>query len=68
MKLKGHVARITRAYIILVAQPEWKRPYARSKSMESDIKLYLVAKVFEDMNWIHVTHDRVNAGFCERSH
>jgi hypothetical protein len=46
-------------YRILVGKPEQKRPHGGSRHRwEDDIRMDLSETEWEDVDWIHVVHDR----------
>jgi hypothetical protein len=66
----GHVARMgymRNAYKIFGRKPEGKRPLGIFKRRwEGNIRMYLRERVWEVVDWIHLTQDRDQwAGSCE---
>jgi hypothetical protein len=61
MTWTGHVARIgekRKAYRILVAKPEGKRPLGRPSRMCENIKMDLTETGWSGMDWIDLAQDR----------
>jgi hypothetical protein len=63
LRWAGHVARMEqgrRVYMVLIGNPEWKRPLGRRRRRwEDNIKLDLREVGIYGANWIRLAQDRV---------